>query len=93
MDHSTSDKYSSSVASDSDSDSSSPPSSKPSTSKSRKMGVDPSLEKYNELFGIRIKNVTVLEAGLGLSNLGKKTISIFFGTDRQHDGLPMSYQS
>ena len=77
MDQPTSDAYSSSDASASDSDSSPPPSSKPSASKSKKMGVDPSLGKDNELFGIGIKNVNVLEAGLGPSNSGKKTISIF----------------
>ena len=75
---SSSDSDFSSGGSSSDSDTSSPPPSKSSASKSRakKMGVDPSLGKENELFGIGIKNVNVLEAGLGPKS-GKKTISFF----------------
>ena len=46
-------------------------------SKIKKVGVDPSLGKENELFGIGIKNVNVLEAGLAPTNAGKKTICIF----------------
>ena len=56
----------------------SPPSSKPSASKLRKVGVDPSLGKENKLFGIGVKSVNVLEAGLAPMNTGKKTTCIFW---------------
>ena len=42
-----------------------------------KMGVDPSMGKDNELFGVGIKNVVTLEKGLSPPRLGKTTISLF----------------
>ena len=54
------------------------PSTKPSKRiEGKKMGVDPSLRKDNELFGVGIQNVNVLEKGLVPSGLGKKIISLF----------------
>ena len=41
------------------------------------MGVDPSLGKDNELFGMGIKNVNALEKGLSPPDLGKNTITLF----------------
>ena len=40
------------------------------------MGVDASLGRENELFGVGIKNVNVLEKGLGPKSLGKKSTSL-----------------
>ena len=77
MHQSTSDDYSSSDGSSSDSDITFSPPSKSSASKGKKIGVDPSLGKENEIFGVGLKNVNVLEAGVAPPNLGKKTISIF----------------
>ena len=42
-----------------------------------KAGVDPSLGKDTELFGIDIKSVSNLEAGLTPAKIGKKTASLF----------------
>ena len=42
-----------------------------------KMGVDPSLGKDNELFGVGTKNVVPLENELAPSKLGKTTVSLF----------------
>ena len=42
-----------------------------------KVGVDPSLGKDTELFGIDIKSVSNLEAGLTPVNTSKKTSSLF----------------
>ena len=51
---------------------------KPSiTVASTKIGVDPSLGRDNELFGIRIKNINTLEKGLGPPTSGKKKKSLF----------------
>ena len=77
MHQSTSDDYSSSDGSSSDSDITFSPPSKSSASKGKKIGVDPSLGKGNEIFGVGLKNVNVLEAGVAPPSLGKKTISIF----------------
>ena len=41
------------------------------------MGVDLSLGKDNELFGVGINNVNALENGLAPPGSGKKTVSIF----------------
>jgi len=66
----------------SDSDSSlegKPPSKPKTTSKEeiKKIGVDSSLGKDNELFGLGIKNVNTLEKGLAPHGLGKHSISLF----------------
>ena len=45
--------------------------------KEHKVGVDPSLGKDSELFGVDLKSVANLEAGLTPSSLGKKTVSLF----------------
>ena len=42
-----------------------------------RMGVDPSLGKDNELFGVGIKNAVTLEKGLSPAKLGKTTLTLF----------------
>ena len=42
-----------------------------------KAGVDKSMGKDNELFGVDVKSVAVLERGIAPANLGKHTISLF----------------
>ena len=54
-----------------------PSRSKKKTGKDHKVGVDPSLGKDSELFGVDLKSVANLEAGLTPSNLGMKTASLF----------------
>ena len=49
---------------------------KPPTSKV-KSGVDESIGKEHDIFGVDVKSVTVLERGIYPSNLGKQTISLF----------------
>ena len=41
------------------------------------IGVDPSMGKDNELFGVQLKNVNALEEGLGISGIGKTTLRLF----------------
>ena len=41
------------------------------------IGVDPSMGKDNELFGVELKNVHALEEGLGISGIGKTTLRLF----------------
>ena len=74
----SSDESSSQSASDYSTDASPMPKKKrPSSSKHKKMGVDPSMGKDTELFGLDVKNVNTLEKGLSPHNLGKKTASLF----------------
>ena len=49
----------------------------PSSSNHKRMGVDPSMGKESELFGVDLKNVNHLEKGLSPKNLGKQTASLF----------------
>ena len=42
-----------------------------------RMGVDPSLGKDNELFGVSVKNMVTLEKGLLPPKLGKATMTLF----------------
>ena len=49
----------------------------PAFSDQKRMGVDPSMGKDSELFGVDLKNVVNLEKGLAPANLGKKTASLF----------------
>ena len=59
------------------SDESIPKRSKRSTTSKTKTGVDESLGKDNELFGVDVKSVTALEKGLGPHKLGKQSTSLF----------------
>ena len=43
----------------------------------QRMGVDPSLGRDNELFGVNVKNVVTLEKGLSPPKLGKATMTLF----------------